>query len=79
LRGPLRFARADPTFAEAAGPRRIDDRGDTVTAEPLAREALGFAYRTDFLGVHADMHETLAHVLGSRPARRCAQRVEMGA
>jgi hypothetical protein len=39
------------------------DRGDTASAERLAREALEYAYRTDFPRAHAVAHETLAHVL----------------
>jgi tetratricopeptide (TPR) repeat protein len=39
------------------------DRGSYDNAETLAREALGFAYKTDFPAVHAGGHRSLAHVL----------------
>jgi len=39
------------------------DQGDHDTAGALAREALGYAYQTDFPSVHATAHEALAHVL----------------
>jgi class 3 adenylate cyclase/tetratricopeptide (TPR) repeat protein len=52
------------------------DRGYTAIAEQLAREALEYAYRTDFPGVHADAHETLARVLSAagRPQDALAER-----
>ena len=41
------------------------DRGSPADAEALAREALEYAYRTDFPGLHAEAHEALAHVLAT--------------
>ena len=39
------------------------DAGRLIEAESLAREALAYAYETDFPEVHADAHDALAHVL----------------
>jgi tetratricopeptide (TPR) repeat protein len=39
------------------------DRGAHDAAERLAREALAYAYQTDFPGVHAQAHACLAYVL----------------
>jgi len=39
------------------------DRGELEEAERLARQALDFAYKTDFPTVHTNGHEALAHVL----------------
>jgi class 3 adenylate cyclase len=52
-------------YAQSLRARIAADRGDTAIAEPLAREALEFAYQTDFPGTQADGHETLAHVLST--------------
>jgi class 3 adenylate cyclase/tetratricopeptide (TPR) repeat protein len=43
--------------------RMAADRGDLAEAEQLARQALEYAHRTDFPGVHAAAHEALAHAL----------------
>ncbi len=51
------------------------DRGSIAAAEQLAREALDYAYRTDFPVVHAGAHEALAHVLATA-ARRAEARLE---
>ena len=50
-------------YGRALRARIAADRGAHDTAEALAREALGYAYKTDFPGVHATAHEALAHVL----------------
>jgi len=41
------------------------DRGDLDAAEPLARDAMRYAYETDFPRVHGEAHRTLAHVLSA--------------
>ena len=51
------------------------ERGSYAAGEQLAREALDFAYRTDFPVVHAHAHEALAHVLVTA-ARRDEARIE---
>ena len=53
------------------------DRGDHESAEILAREAVGYAYRTDFPSVHAKAHEALAYMLASA-GRTNEARVETG-
>ncbi len=50
-------------YGRSLGARIAADRGAYDTAEALAREALGYAYKTDFPSVHATAHEALAHVL----------------
>jgi tetratricopeptide (TPR) repeat protein len=54
------------------------DQGEYDIAGALAREALGYAYQTDFPSVHATAREALAHVLtaAGRPgeARRAGTR-----
>ena len=50
-------------YGEGLRARITADRGDTASAERLAREALEYAYRTDFPRAHALAHEALAHVL----------------
>jgi tetratricopeptide (TPR) repeat protein len=52
-------------YGEELRARITADRGDTTTAEPIARDALAYAYRTDFPSAHASAHETLAHVLAA--------------
>jgi hypothetical protein len=50
-------------YGRALRARIAADRGAQDTAELLAREALAYAYETDFPSVHATAHEALAHVL----------------
>jgi class 3 adenylate cyclase/tetratricopeptide (TPR) repeat protein len=52
-------------YGRALRARIAADRGAQDTAESLAREALAYAYKTDFPSVHATAHEALAHVLTS--------------
>jgi class 3 adenylate cyclase/tetratricopeptide (TPR) repeat protein len=54
-------------FAKGRGLRArvAADRGEHEQAMELAREALHFAYETDFPQIHADAHEALAHVLAT--------------
>ena len=65
-------------FAYGRGLRaRIAADQDTHdTASVLAREALDYAYKTDFPGVHAIAHEALAHVLAAA-GRRGEARAEL--
>jgi tetratricopeptide (TPR) repeat protein len=50
-------------YGDALRARIASDRGPTDEAEPLARRALEYAYRTDFPSVQAKAHEALGHVL----------------
>jgi hypothetical protein len=45
--------------------RVASDRGAHGDAESLARDALEYAYKTDFSWVHADVHTALAYVLAA--------------
>jgi len=49
--------------------RLAADRGDHERAEQLARDALEYAYATDFPSVHAAAHEALAHALAAAGGR----------
>jgi len=62
-------------FGQRLRARIASDRGDSTRAEALAREALAYAYRTDFPGLHADAHAALAHVLAAagRPGEARAE------
>jgi len=62
-------------YGQGVRGRIAADRGDHSTAEPLAREALTYAYRTDFPGAHAVSLETLAYVLAAA-GRKEEARVE---
>ena len=48
------------------------DRGEYERAEALGRDALEYAYKTDFPSVHAEEHEALAHVLTAAGRRHDA-------
>ncbi len=50
-------------YGRALRARIAADQGTPDAAEVLAREALAYAYETDFPTVHATAHEALAHVL----------------
>jgi tetratricopeptide (TPR) repeat protein len=52
-------------FGQSLRARIAADRGDPGAADELARQALDFAYRTDFPGVHASAHEALARALSA--------------
>jgi class 3 adenylate cyclase len=49
------------------------DRGESDEAERLARDAVRFAYETDFPMIHADAHESSAYVLQAAERPREAQ------
>jgi tetratricopeptide (TPR) repeat protein len=50
-------------YGRALRARIAADEGSHETAESLARDAIAYAYKTDFPGVHAGAHRALAHVL----------------
>jgi tetratricopeptide (TPR) repeat protein len=52
-------------YGRALRARIAADQGEHDTAGALAREALGYAYQTDFPRVHANVHEALAYVLAA--------------
>jgi class 3 adenylate cyclase/tetratricopeptide (TPR) repeat protein len=52
-------------YGRALRARIAADRGAPGTADALAREALDYAYKTDFPSVHATVHEALGHVLAA--------------
>jgi tetratricopeptide (TPR) repeat protein len=52
-------------YGRALRARIAADRGAQDTAESLGRDALAYAYKTDFPSVHATAHEALAHVLAA--------------
>jgi class 3 adenylate cyclase/tetratricopeptide (TPR) repeat protein len=63
-------------YGRALRARIAADQGVQDTAEVLAREALAYAYKTDFPSVHATAHDALAHVLtaAGRPEDARAER-----
>jgi predicted negative regulator of RcsB-dependent stress response len=65
-------------FGQSLRAQIAADRGDTALADELAREAVEYAYRTDFPSVQAAAHETRAYALSAagRPQEALAERTQ---